>query len=154
VGAGAGAADLLTLRAIRLLARAEFVLHDALVEPTVLDNRGRTRRALRRQARSASPYCTTAGISFEVVPGNTAASTAAAELQASLTLRGVARAVTFPTPGVCDEHDDAAWPPTIDSLRADWQPVVCETVTSPRTVRTELRPPVVLPARSGAAAQA
>jgi siroheme synthase len=37
VGAGPGAADLLTLRAIRVLARAEFVLHDALVEPTVLE---------------------------------------------------------------------------------------------------------------------
>jgi siroheme synthase len=46
VGAGAGAADLLTLRAIRLLARAEFVLNDALVEPTVLDIWGRARRAL------------------------------------------------------------------------------------------------------------
>ena len=59
-----------------------------------------------------------AGITFEVVPGITAASAAAAELQASLTLRGVARAVTFITPCVCDEHDDATWGPAIDSLRA------------------------------------
>ena len=36
VGAGPGAADLLTLRAVRVLARAEFVLHDALVDEAVL----------------------------------------------------------------------------------------------------------------------
>jgi uroporphyrin-III C-methyltransferase len=36
VGAGPGAADLLTVRAARLLARAEVVFHDALVEADVL----------------------------------------------------------------------------------------------------------------------
>ena len=36
VGAGPGAADLLTVRAHRLLERAEVVLHDALVDPEVL----------------------------------------------------------------------------------------------------------------------
>ena len=41
-----------------------------------------------------------AGIAFEVVPGITAASAAAASLKASLTLRGVARSVRFVTPRV------------------------------------------------------
>lgn len=37
VGAGPGAADLLTLRAARLLAEAEIVFHDALISPEVLE---------------------------------------------------------------------------------------------------------------------
>jgi len=37
VGAGPGAADLITLRGARLLANAEIVLHDALVTPEMLE---------------------------------------------------------------------------------------------------------------------
>jgi len=44
VGAGPGAADLLTLRAARLLAEADLVLHDALVTDEVLALAPRARR--------------------------------------------------------------------------------------------------------------
>lgn len=37
VGAGPGAADLMTLRGARLLAQADIVFHDALVDPTMLE---------------------------------------------------------------------------------------------------------------------
>jgi uroporphyrin-III C-methyltransferase len=37
VGAGPGSADLLTVRAVRVLERAEVVLHDDLVQPEVID---------------------------------------------------------------------------------------------------------------------
>lgn len=37
IGAGPGAADLITVRGARLLERADVVLHDALVEPAMLD---------------------------------------------------------------------------------------------------------------------
>ena len=37
VGAGPGAVDLITLRGARLLAQADIVFHDALVDPTMLD---------------------------------------------------------------------------------------------------------------------
>ena len=44
VGAGPGAADLLTLRAVRVLARGDYVLHDALVEASVLELAPRAQR--------------------------------------------------------------------------------------------------------------
>ncbi len=37
IGAGPGAADLITVRGARLLAQADVVLHDSLVEPAMLD---------------------------------------------------------------------------------------------------------------------
>ena len=50
-----------------------------------------------------------AGIDFEVVPGITTASAAAAQLGASLTLRGAARAVTLLTPRVAEGLHPSDW---------------------------------------------
>lgn len=137
VGAGPGDPELLTLKAARLLAAAEVVLHDALIDARVLALAPQARlidvgkrsgrpsikqRFINRVLVSAARRhrCVVrlkggdpglfgrldeetralrgAGIAFEVVPGVTAACAAAAGLGLSLTLRGVARSVTFATP--------------------------------------------------------
>ncbi len=51
----------------------------------------------------------TAGVECEVVPGVTAALTAAASIKTSLTRRGVARSVTFATPRVAPGAEDSDW---------------------------------------------
>jgi uroporphyrin-III C-methyltransferase len=50
-----------------------------------------------------------AGVPVQVVPGITAALAAAADLQVSLTRRGVARSVAFATPRVGEEMADSDW---------------------------------------------
>lgn len=139
VGAGPGAADLLTVRAIRVLARADVVLHDALMTDEVLDwapgaelipvgkrcdgasaEQGWIDRALVDAARRHSVVVRlkggdptvfgrldeeidaldAAGVRWEIVPGITAASAAAAQAGHSLTRRGVARRVDVVTPRV------------------------------------------------------
>jgi uroporphyrin-III C-methyltransferase len=149
VGAGPGAADLLTLRAARLLAEADVVLHDALVSADVLalapqakiynvGKRGgrpsvdqrficrllvrmglRHRVVVRLKGGDPSLFgraaeeldaCRAAGIPVSVVPGVSAGFAAAASLSASLTLRGVARSVTFVTPTVAKRGvESTAW---------------------------------------------
>jgi uroporphyrin-III C-methyltransferase len=137
VGAGPGAADLLTLRAIRLLGEADIVLHDALISDDVLAlapqarlvavgkrcgqhstaqrfinqqlvHAARTHSVIVRlkggdpmlfgRAQEEMDALATAGIDYEVVPGITAASAASAQLQVSLTRRGVSRSVALLTP--------------------------------------------------------
>jgi uroporphyrin-III C-methyltransferase len=46
IGAGPGAADLVTLRGARLLARATIVFHDALVQPELLEMAPQARKVL------------------------------------------------------------------------------------------------------------
>jgi uroporphyrin-III C-methyltransferase len=137
VGAGPGAPDLLTLRAARILERADIVFYDALVDPGVLALAALARKvavgkrsgrhsaaqrfinkqlvdAARKHAvvvrlKGGDPLLfgraqeeidalRAARIAFEIVPGVTAASAAAAQLGISLTRRGVARTVVFVTP--------------------------------------------------------
>lgn len=148
VGAGPGAADLLTVRAARLLAEADVVLHDALVGADVLALALRARlipvgkraqrpstaqRFIDRQlVDCARKYRTVvrlkggdpmlfgradeemralraAGIAFEIVPGVSAAFAAAADLQVSLTRRGVARSVAFLTPCIGTDEAKSNW---------------------------------------------
>lgn len=148
VGAGPGAADLLTVRAIRLLAIADVVFHDALVQPDVLALAPQAQRIAvgkrcgahstsqrfinKRLADAAAIHpvvvrlkggdpmlfgraqeeidaLAAAGVEVEVVPGVTAALAAAAELNLSLTRRGVARSVAMVTPRVGAGESAHAW---------------------------------------------
>jgi len=137
VGAGPGAVDLLTLRAAKLLARADIVFYDALVPDEVLllsanskkikvgKRSGRHSTAqnfINKQLADAArkypvvvrlkggdpmlfgraheeiAYLKKLRIQVEIVPGVTAALAASAELEVSLTRRGVSRSVVFLTP--------------------------------------------------------
>jgi uroporphyrin-III C-methyltransferase len=139
VGAGPGAADLLTLRAASLLKKAEVVLHDDLVTAEVLElclasaqvinvgkrrgNKSRSQEQINAlmiwyareteaqtivRLKSGDPAVfgrlaeeidalRHAGIEFEVVPGVTAASAAAASAGITLTDRHAASSFTFVT---------------------------------------------------------
>ncbi|HEY4837065.1 MAG TPA: uroporphyrinogen-III C-methyltransferase [Candidatus Acidoferrales bacterium] len=135
VGAGPGDAELLTLRAVRVLASAHFVLHDALVsaevlaiaaENAVLENVGKRcgERVIRQEqiharmielaragfsvvrlqggdpaifgrAGEEISALARAGVKWEIVPGITAASAAAAAAGISLTDRRTAGQLIF-----------------------------------------------------------
>jgi len=143
VGAGPGAADLLTLRAAALLRAAQVVLHDDLVPQEILDlcpastqvinvgkrcgQRGRSQeqinalmvwhaRETEAQAivrlKSGDPAVfgrlgeeldalRRAGVEFEIVPGITAASAAAASAKITLTDRRAASALVVVTAHTC-----------------------------------------------------
>ena len=154
VGAGPGAADLLTVRAIRVLARADIVLHDALMTEALLEwAPGATHVAVGKRCEGAAmPQASidralidaarrhavvvrlkggdpgvfgrldeeidaldAAGIPWEIVPGITSASAAAAAAGHSLTRRGVARAVQIVTPRIGrGEQGDGQWARGLD----------------------------------------
>jgi uroporphyrin-III C-methyltransferase len=148
IGAGPGAPDLLTLRAARLLERADIVFHDALVHTGTLALAARAvlvpvgkrcgqlstaQRFINKQLVDAAARHTvvvrlkggdpmlfgraqeeihalrTAGIPFEVVPGITAALAASADVEQSLTQRGVSRSVAFLTPRAGDGESQHDW---------------------------------------------
>ena len=137
VGAGPGAADLLTLRAQRVLQEADLIVYDRLVpEAIVAQGRRDAERVYVGKAKGANSATQSeindlivrearagkrvvrlksgdplifgrageeidalraAGISFDIVPGITAAFAAAAETEIPLTLRGVASSLVFVT---------------------------------------------------------
>lgn len=152
VGAGPGAADLITLRGAELLRRAEVVFHDALVQPELLalardaklvavgKRCGRIstdQRFINRNLVDAAAKCDivvrlkggdpmlfgraheeidaleAAGVSYEIVPGVTAALAASAEVGVSLTQRGSSRSVLFATPRVGEGEDVSSWAPAV-----------------------------------------
>ena len=162
VGAGPGARDLLTLRAVDRLKAADVVLHDDLAtrEALTLVRPGAEVVAVGKRAGLPSPKqaevsrlivdyaragkrvarlkagdpvvfgrvdeevsaVVEAGIPFEIVPGITTASAAAARAGVSLTKRGVARRVQFVT-----GHDaNGALPDDLDlAALADPHAVTC-----------------------------
>lgn len=137
VGAGPGAADLLTLRAQRVLQEADVIIYDRLVpEEIVAQGRRDAERIFVGKAKGAHSasqaeindiivreaqsgrrvvrlksgdplifgrageeieVLRSAGVSFDIVPGITAAFAAAAEAEIPLTLRGVASSLVFVT---------------------------------------------------------
>ncbi len=148
VGAGPGAADLLTLRAARLLAEADIVFYDALVSAEILSFAAKAEKVAvgkrcgrhstaqrfihKRLADAARKYrvvvrlkggdamlfgraqeeiafLRSKNIDVEIVPGITAALGAAAELQVSLTQRGVSRSVVFATPRAAPGAPASNW---------------------------------------------
>ena len=146
VGAGPGAADLLTLRAHRLLGEADVIVHDRLIGEDVLDmarrdaeriyvGKARANHCLPQEGINAllirlaregrkvvrlkggDPFVfgrggeeaealAEAGVTFEVVPGVTAALACAAQAAIPLTHRDAARTVTFATGHTKDGKQD------------------------------------------------
>jgi uroporphyrin-III C-methyltransferase len=154
IGAGPGAADLLTVRAIRILSQADVVLHDALLSDEMLEwapqaqhvavgkrcgqpslsqpeidcllvAHAREHRVVVR-LKGGDPAVfgrldeeiealDAAGLAWEMVPGVTAASAAAAAAGHSLTRREIARHLTIATPRVArDGRMAEGWAKALD----------------------------------------
>jgi len=155
IGAGPGAADLITVRGARILAQAEVVLHDALVSTEMLalcpqavkiavgkrsGQRSTAQQEInQRLVESAQRYQLVVRlkggdpmlfgradeelraldnyqITYEIVPGITAALAAAAAAQRPLTKRGVARSVSLFTSSTAPDEPEAFIMPNGDTL--------------------------------------
>lgn len=161
VGAGPGDPELLTVRASRLLASCDVVLHDDLVPPAILgaanprawilnvgkrcgmkkvtqeeinflmiDQARKGQRVVRLKigdplvfgrAAEEMDALRAAGVTFEVVPGITAAFAAAAELQCSLTDRRSASSIHFST-GQHAGTNDASSSTSTEATRVVYMP--------------------------------
>jgi uroporphyrin-III C-methyltransferase len=137
VGAGPGDADLLTLKAARLLAEADVCVYDHLVGAGVLAlvrpgaehvyvGKERSNHALpqeainelivalakrgRRRGGEEAQALAAAGVAFEVVPGVTAACGIAAATRIPLTHRDHAHSLVFVTGHLRDGTMDLDWP--------------------------------------------
>lgn len=159
VGAGPGAADLLTLRAAIVLRAAQVVLHDDLVPQEILDlcpasaqvinvgkrcgNRGRSQEQINalmvwhaRETQSQTIVRLKSGdpsvfgrlgeeldalrraeVEFEIIPGITAASAAAASAKITLTDRRAASALVVVTAHNCR---NASLSETVESARSTY----------------------------------
>jgi uroporphyrin-III C-methyltransferase/precorrin-2 dehydrogenase/sirohydrochlorin ferrochelatase/uroporphyrin-III C-methyltransferase len=189
VGAGPGDPELLTLRALKVLQRAEAVVYDRLISPAILDlvpagvmriyvgktnghhcvAQPETNALLVKLARSGrrvvrlkggdpfvfgrgseeAEHLARNGITFELVPGVTAASGCAARLGIPLTHRGLASGVRFVT-GHCREDQELAlnWSSLADP---DTTLVIYMALANLRRISTELMA-AGLPAETPAAA--
>jgi len=155
VGAGPGDPELLTLKAARLLAEADIVLHDALVSPAILQMVRRQAEVVDIGKRCGQKLLTQeeinsllissaqrahtvvrlkggdpgvfgrageeievladAGVSFEIVPGISAALAGAAAARISLTDRRVASSVIFTTAHRRPGAGNTEWRKLVDS---------------------------------------
>lgn len=137
VGAGPGDPELLTIKALRALQRAEIILHDSLVSQEILELASPDAELIdvgKRCGKSSSPQARinqllvssartgkcvvrlkggdpmifgrateemdalkAANIGFDIIPGITTATAAAAAIQTSLTRRKIARSLHFLT---------------------------------------------------------
>ncbi len=191
IGAGPGACDLMTLRGAKLLAQAQIVFYDALVDPSMLElcpqaklvavgkrcgKLSTAQKFIDKQLVDAAQKYQhivrlkggdpmifgradeemTAllqhGIELEVVPGITSALAAAASIQSSLTLRGVARSVAFITMAKAYETSDIQQTPQADTLiyymgRKDGEKIASQLIEQGRS---KLTPVVVIEAISTA----
>ncbi len=189
IGAGPGACDLMTLRGAKLLAQAQIVFYDGLVDSSMLElcpqaklvavgkrcgKLSTAQKFINKQLVDAAQKYQhivrlkggdpmifgradeemTAlqehGIVLEVVPGVTSALAAAASIQSSLTLRGIARSVAFVTMAKANETSDIQLIPQADTLiyymgRKDSEKIAGQLI---ELGRSKLTPVVVIEAIS------